>query len=208
VRALSFAFACPHCSVYSTFQVTAEYGNQYWGGFAKILRCDHCRQLVYVILGTRDTPSGKIASKEILDYYPKRMPKLEDSIPKNVASDYVEAVKCFDVGANRASASMCRRALQSSVLERGAKKGKLFDQINELFEKQIITKDIKDWAHEIRLTANIGAHPDEDGLKDVTPTEAKELLNFMEQYLNYVYIMPDKVAKKRANKEKKSKPQK
>lgn len=200
-----FAFTCPHCGVYSTFRVSAEYGNQFWGGFAKILGCDHCRQLVYVILGATDTRSGKIASEEILDCYPKRMPKLEDSIPKNVASDYIEAIKCFDVGANRASASMCRRALQSSVLERGAKKGKLFDQINELFEKQIITKDIKDWAHEIRLTANIGAHPDEDGLEDVTPTEAKELLDFTEQYLNYVYIMPDKVAKKRAKKMSKEK---
>lgn len=123
MKSLVFAFVCPHCGVHSTFHVSAEYGNQFWGGFADILCCDHCRQLVYVVLGFRTAPVGtKVATEEILDYYPKRLPKLEDSIPKNVASDYVEAIKCFDVGANRASAAMCRRALQSSVIERGAKK--------------------------------------------------------------------------------------
>jgi hypothetical protein len=208
VKPLVFAFECPHCGVYSTFKVSAEYGNEYWGGFAKILLCDHCSKLVYVVLGARPIPRGQTASEEIKDYYPKRKPKLEDSIPKRVASDYVEAIKCFDVGAEKASAAMCRRALQNSIIEKGAKKGKLVDQIDELFEKQIITKDIKDWAHEIRLTGNVGAHPDEDGLQDVSPKEAKELLEFMEEYLNYVYVMPDKVAKKRAEKKGKATPKK
>ena len=141
-----------------------------------------------------------------MDYYPKRTPKMDSSIPESVAEDYAEAIKCFDVGANRASAAMCRRALQSSVLERGAKKAKLRDQIDDLREKQIITGAIGDWAHEIRLTGNIGAHPDEDGLEDVSPEDADGLIKFMEEYLNYVYVMPAKVAKKRAEKEKKIKP--
>lgn len=127
---------------------------------------------------------------------------MDSSIPESVAEDYTEAIKCFDVGANRASAAMCRRALQSSVIERGAKKAKLSDQIDDLREKQIITEAIRDWAHEIRLTGNIGAHPDEDGLEDVSPEDADELIKFMEQYLNYVYVMPDKVTKKREKKEK------
>jgi len=138
--------------------------------------------------------------REIVDQYPKRVPIMDKSVPSEVARDYVEAIKCFDVGANRGSVVMCRRSLQSSVIERGAKKGRLVDQIDELHDNQIITKDIRDWAHEIRLTGNIGAHPDEDGLEDVTPDDAEELLKFMEEYLNYVYIMPAKVAEKRAKK--------
>jgi hypothetical protein len=43
----------------------------------------------------------------------------------------------------------------------------------------------------------MGAHPDEDGLAEVTQQEAEDLINFMEEYLNYVYVMPAKVAKKR-----------
>lgn len=201
-----FALVCPHCGVYSTFRVSAEHSNQYWGGFARILNCEHCRKHLYVIINPELDLRGNLVNPEdIIDYYPKRTPKPDDSIPKNVADDYVEAVKCFDVKANKASVAMCRRALQSSVIEKGAKKDRLVDQIDELHERQIITKDIRDWAHEIRLTGNIGAHPDEDGLQDVTHEEAEELIKFTEEYLNYVYIMPAKVAQKRARKTKKEK---
>jgi len=159
-----------------------------------IIRCDHCRGLILFI-----KQDGKT-----VDQYPKKVPIIDKSVPSRVAEDYVEAIKCFDIGANRASVVMCRRALQSSVIEKGAEKDRLVDQIDELYDTQIITKDIKDWAHEIRLTGNIGAHPDEDGLEDVTPEDAEELLKFMEEYLNYVYIMPAKVAAKRARKKKKT----
>jgi hypothetical protein len=137
---------------------------------------------------------------KLMDQYPKKIPKLHESIPSDVADDYVEAIKCFDVGAWKASSVMCRRSLQESVIEKGAKKDKLIDQIDELCDQEIITKDIKDWAQEIRLTGNIGAHPDKDGLEDVTEDDAKELINFMEEYLNYVYILPSKVVAKRARK--------
>lgn len=94
---------------------------------------------------------------------------------------------------------MCRRALQSSVIEKGASKGKrLVDQIDELYGNGAITKDIRDWAHEIRLTANIGAHPDD--LEDITADDAQELIKFTEEYLNYVYVMPAMVLAKRAKK--------
>lgn len=201
VNTLTFAFECPHCGVYATFKVNAEFGNPYWGGFAKILGCDNCRQLVYVVTDPAlDSRHNQFNPTKIIDYYPKRTPKVDGSVPENVANDFMEAMVCFDVGTNKASAAMCRRALQSSMLERGAKKERLANQIDELFEKQIITKDIRDWAHEIRLTGNIGAHPDEDGLENITRADAAELIKFMEEYLNYVYVMPAKVAEKRAKK--------
>jgi hypothetical protein len=161
--------------------------------------------MVYIITDpTLDLGGDRQANPDrIIDYYPKRAPKLDDSIPKDVAEDYAEALRCYDISANKASAAMCRRALQTSVIEKGARKDRLEKQIDELFEKEVITKEIRDWAHEIRLTGNIGAHPDEDGLATVTPAEAKELIDFMEEYLKYVYIMPAKVASKRAKKENK-----
>jgi len=153
-----------------------------------------------VINPETDHKGDAVHPNEIIDYYPKRAPKPDSSIPKKVTDDYVEAIKCFDVGANKASVVMCRRALQNSAIEKGAKKGRLVDQIDELYGREIITKDVRDWTHEIRLTANIGAHPDEDGLQVVTQEEADELIKFTEEYLNYVYIMPAKVAKRRARK--------
>lgn len=178
---------CPHCYTHSTASLRDRTRGK--TALFEIYQCDNCEELVLFIYSDTE-----------IHQYPTRIPKLDESIPKQVADDYIEAIRCFDVGAKKASVVMCRRALQNSVIERGAKKDKLLNQIDELFGSQIITKDIKDWAHEIRLTGNIGAHPDEDGLKDVSGEDANELIKFMEEYLNYVYIMPAMVAKKRAKK--------
>ena len=194
-----FDFVCPHCGVHATFTIQSEYrrlgkGEPEWLApkktyHAYILQCDKCHEIVY----RHEDARG-------FDIYPKRTPKMDKSIPTEVAKDYIEAMKCFDVSAVRASVVMCRRALQSSVLGKGATKDRLADQIEELYNKGIITGSIKDWAHEIRLTGNVGAHPDRDGLKDVTPEEAKELLDFVEEYVNYVYTMPSRVKAKRKRK--------
>ncbi len=175
---------CPYCDVRSTVSWRTQITGK--SQVFEILQCDNCNELIL-----------RITEGKYVRHYPARIPKLDTSIPEQVANDYVEAIKCFDVGANKAAVVMCRRALQNSVLEKGAKKEKLFDQIDELHTNQVITKDIKDWAHEIRITGNIGAHPDQDGLEDVTKEDAEELIRFMEEYLNYVYTMPSVLAKKR-----------
>ncbi len=171
------------------------------------MECDHCNNFLYVITSTYANSHDNNMNK-IKDYYPKNRPKVDGIVPENVASVFLEAMVCFNVGAFRASAAMCRRALETSALERGATKGKkLVEQINELCEKQAITKDIKDWCHQIRIIGNMGAHPDDDGLEIVSQTDADDLINFMEEYLNYVYIMPAKVAEKRKRKTSLNKPQ-
>jgi len=182
-----FSFACPFCNVHSTFSLWV--GSTNHGIFA----CDKCGGVVYFIM----------EKDQVKDYYPKRIPQTDESIPTEIANDYKEAVKCFDVGAFKASVVMSRRAIQSSALEKGIKKGKLRDQIDELHAKKFIPDSVKEWAQEIRLTGNIGAHPDEDLLQDVTKQDAEEMIKFLEQYLNYVYVMPAKVEAQRERRQKK-----
>lgn len=183
-------FKCPHCNAVSTHKIACGNGDHV------LLICDNCDKIVYVMLKHVPQEHGG-AVPAIADMYPKRTPKTDIAIPRNVADDYIEAVKCFDVGAHRASVVMCRRALQSSAIDRGAKKERLADQINELFQRGIITKELEDWSHEIRLSGNIGAHPNEDGLQDVVKDDTEEIIAFLEEFLNYVYIMPSRVSSRR-----------
>lgn len=209
---------CPYCdtkATYSAFYDPREHMSKLKEGrlYHVLAYCDNekCGRVILLIFKgvTMTTDRGyEYIDTELVDQYPKRTPKSHKSIPRQVADDYIEAIKCFDIDAWKATVAMCRRALQGSVIEKGAKKERLVDQIDELYDQQIITKDIKDWAHEIRLTGNIGAHPDKDGLENVTKEDAKELIDFMEEYLNYVYIMPSKVESKRAKKAKLEAPKK
>lgn len=117
--------------------------------------------------------------------------EVDPAISPHIASDYLEALLCRRIGAYKATVTMCRRALQTSLLEMGAsKKWRLEKQIDELFGGGKITQAIRDEAHRIRLLGNVGAHPDKDGLKDVSEQEVEQMLKFMDAYFQCVYITP------------------
>jgi Ribonuclease G/E len=75
----------------------------------------------------------------------------------------------------------------------GAKKKRLTDQIDELATQGKITEPLKEFAHEIRVTRNMGAHPDKDGLEEVTEQDAKDIVEFTREFLHHVYVMPAKL---------------
>ena len=54
-------------------------------------------------------------------------------------------------------------------------------------------EQLGDVAHKIRLGGNAGAHPDKDGLKDVTEDDARRLLEFLEDFVRYVYEIPGRL---------------
>ncbi|GAH27643.1 unnamed protein product [marine sediment metagenome] len=89
---------------------------------------------------------------------------------------------------SRASATMIRRALQNTCIDKGATKGsKLLDQINELAQKGVITSDIKEWATVTRWIGNDAAHPESP---EVEIEEAESIIALTEQLLNVIYISP------------------
>lgn len=126
-------------------------------------------------------PSLEITEIDIFNWY----------IEGSIIDDFKEAIKCYEIEAYKACVTMCRRSLQSAVVEKWANPDDLLrKQINNL----PIAQEIKDRAHEIRLFGNRGAHPNSDLLEEVTEAEAKETIDFLKQFFNYLYIMPKKVA--------------
>jgi hypothetical protein len=138
---------------------------------------------------------------------------------KGVAEDFSEALRCQWIKAHKACVVMCRRAVQASALALGAPKGKKLDQqIDALFAAGKITGPLKDFAHEVRLTGNKGAHPDkdaaastttspdaadraedDDNLQDVSEKDADDIVEFTREYLHHIYVMPAKLkARKKA----------
>jgi len=88
---------------------------------------------------------------------------LPPTIPKEVLSDYIEAVKTINVRAYEATVAMARRVLQQALEDKGASRGRrLLDQINELRDKGILDKAIASLAHGIRQYGNYSAHPQTD----------------------------------------------
>lgn len=191
---MALVMTCPSCKIPTQFTVRTTSGlNQIWN-------CTVCGQVIYLETSVGD--ATMVDKGTIKDYYPKVIPKLDESIPDKINQDMKEAYVCYDNNCFKASVAMARRALQNAVRDKGAKGEDLYNEIENLASKHIITPELKDWAHEIRSLGNIGAHPEEDGLDEVSKEDAKDIINFASEFLKYSYVMPSEVAKRRAKREK------
>lgn len=162
---------------------------------AFIWSCNGCNQPVFS-LGRGNASDNALMAQ----VWPLRASTFEglDGIPDKLHEDVQEAHLCFAVDAHRAAVAMARRALQLSAVDKGAPDSRLVDQIDWLAEQRLITDDLRDLAHEVRLGGNLGAHPDRDGLRTVSKEDAEAVLGFLESFLTYVYRVPAKVARVRA----------
>ena len=161
-----------------------EYNDVWWIGV-----CNYCKSPVLV------HNKGDII-------YPHPLPSPTDErVPENIRKDINEAKICFSIGAYRACAVMARRALQTACIEKGASKGRLVDQLEELADKGIITKDLKEWADVVRWVGNDAAHP---GSEEVKKEDAEDILKLAEQFVHVVYVTPA-IAKYRKTKRRKEK---
>lgn len=203
---------CPHCGA----KVHIE---KLWGAhhlfdngdveFYIIFRCKPCKKL---LLKTYVFRQNRYASKTELEAigWDEKYPASLDTelskidlqyLSKEIFSDYKEALKCKSIGADRASCAMFRRSLQGALVELGANEKE--DLINQIDNLSALPKDIKDWAHQIRIFGNWGAHPDKDKLKEVNAEEVAETHDFISKFFIYMFIMPRKVAESRKKREEK-----
>lgn len=124
------------------------------------------------------------------------------SIPQKVREDIAEAERCYYATAYRASVTMYRRAVQNIILDKIAdpaiKKKHLVDQIDALFTIGLITKDLKDTAHEIRHFGNFGAHPSDDALDNTSSGDAEMIGQLTFDLIRTIYITPFQAAELKA----------
>jgi hypothetical protein len=161
--------------------------------------CEGCQRPLFLVLDYNETT--------ILRTFPPVSLERPAHVPEGVAADYVEASLCLSVGAYKAAAAMCRRALQAAALQKGAGKGDLVAQIDKLVENGALNASLADAAHQVRYFGNYGAHPDGDGLGEIAEGEAESICDLTWQVLEGLYVNPARVeAVKAALAAKKTRP--
>ena len=94
---------------------------------------------------------------------------------------------------------LCRRVLDIStkkLLGDEAGKESLSQRIQMIYKKGLITEQMKEWAHIVRIDANKAVHTDEV----FTPIEASQILSFIEMFLVYAFTLPAMVEARREQK--------
>jgi len=121
--------------------------------------------------------------------YPPQDKQLGRSVPIPIRQAYQEAVACFKAKAFTASAIMCRKTLEGLCVEHGVKAGNLAKSLKELKEKGLIEGRLLEWAEALRNFGNEAAH---DVLVNIAPQDAKDIIEFTEALIEYVFTYRDR----------------
>jgi|GEM_PF-1043217 len=201
---------CPYCKAMSAFScmfnAVGTFQDKHYP--INVWKCHYCDRGIFIKDRTTMDYYEAQKSLDIEVIFPSNEPEVNDKVPAGISNDYIESAKCFNIAAYKASVVMARRAIQKMCLNLGADKTKkLYQQIEDLKNNGKLHSDLADIATEVRFLGNDGAHPEDDGLDEVSKEDAEEILGFTLELLDDLYVRPEKVREMRQRREAKKAPQ-
>lgn len=136
---------------------------------------------------------------QLIDIIPKPTTlNAPDHTPPRAAMAFIEAKDNLGRCRFDTSVMLCRKVLDIATREllgNDSKDEKLVKRISMLHGKGLITDQMKEWAHIVRIDSNGAVHSDEEFSKE----DAQEMIGFTEVFLLYAFTLPDMVDNKKQN---------
>lgn len=193
--------ACPYCGIANPnlygkgpqdgphlfWSESAEGTNlRIWGTYV----CASCGGLVLAGASGFDTGRTRHANSiSIVLPEPRTIPI---EIPERARAYLVEAAKTLSAPA--ASLMVSASAVDSMLKTKGYKDGNLYTRINKAAADHVVTNEMAEWAHHIRLEANGQRHADDE---EAIPTkiEAERSLEFALALAEFLFVLPARVTR-------------
>lgn len=190
---------CPFCHESGNFSVEHHAEKVKANSQKKLnfdtLRCDNCRGYVMCLWSASEFQWGGLYEYKVLPW-PLRFERYPDEWPEAVGRYWVQAKRCISDENWDAAAVMARSALQLAARDRGATGTSLRAEIDSLADQGALPPLMKDWAHELRELGNEAAHPRPTSA-GTQATDAKDIVTFLDYFLEYVYSLPARIEKYR-----------
>ena len=202
---------CPHCGAgNTTFNAISEVlGEPHSQNIFRwiVLQCPVCFGVVTANVEANANRNGNplhsiqglLSSQcRIRATYPAPRPiNIPMYLPENVAKAFKDGCECVKRQPTLACTGF-RRALELGLkqLAPEIEAWKLEKRIDKLADQHLITPDIKEWAHQIRLDGNAGVHDDDER----TVEQAEEMESLTRFVLTYIYTLPKQVEEARTKK--------
>lgn len=184
---------CPQCSI------AAPTLARVWGSEGPTVRRDggvprHWATYLCISCGSAVSATGVHdgGAKFIgVQLFPEPKQAHEDIPP--VARQYLQ--QAYDtLHAPDAAAVMAGSAVDAMLKEKGLTKGSLYDRIDEALAANLLTKEMAEWAHSVRLGSNRPRHADASR-PHVLPDEAKQSVDFAEALGNFLFVLSAKITR-------------
>lgn len=210
---------CPRCEKQSSFDVLGSIPLTFDGGYiigygsepntpthqeqASVLLCRHCKQGISVLeekwvgdhCASEGIKSGGTVWWKGYHWWPLCGANLHKSVPQPITDAYHEASLALSANCPRAAAVMARRTLEAIAADKGETSGTLAQQLDSMSKKGLLHPTLQEWAKEVRLIGNSGAHF--DPINTVSTEDAKQLINFIKDLSNFLYVLPFELNERR-----------
>ena len=183
---------CPFCSESGNFELACHQEKKKPNG-NKVLnfdtyQCGNCASFVQVFWSAGD---------RLHDYkvqpWPQKLERYPEHWPEAVGRYWLQAKRNLKDENWDAAALMARSALQIALREHDAKGKNLYQEIDDLSNKRVLPPIMQEWSHNVRELGNDSAHPKPEQ-KATNPIDAKDIVQFLDFLLEYLYTLPKRIS--------------
>jgi hypothetical protein len=180
---------CPHCcidnpnlaTVLQEFSTTADdnTNQRLW----RIYKCRRCGGIVTAWAWPHD--------KFVRQTYPE-VEKVDQNLPGKIGVFLQQAMD--SVAAPIGAVLLCASAVDEMLKQKNYVTGTLYQRIEAAAADHLLTKEMAEWAHQVRLDANSQRHADiASGLPTIE--EARQSIEFTKVLGEFIFVLPAKVTR-------------
>jgi hypothetical protein len=122
--------------------------------------------------------------------------EINTAIPDRARKFLIQAVE--SVHAPSGAVMLAASSVDAMLKAKGYKKGRLYDRIEEAATNHLITAEMAEWAHEVRLDANDERHADE-AAPFPKKEDAQRCIAFAKALAEFMFVLPARVARGRSS---------
>ncbi len=197
----SFDVFCPQCNILVEAKVIAEgfaefrsdavnpideVDTEYHGERYSVCLCRRCNQPFLVRQSLYGIPGEFENFTEETVLYPGESKLLPEKLPESVKTAYDQAARSLHASLFEPCVLMSRKCLEAICKIFDTKGRDLNARLGKLHEEGHIDSRLLNWAHQVRLIGNEAAH---DIDTPVTKEDARDVLDFTEAILIYVFSL-------------------
>ncbi len=199
-----YNITCPFCLEKGNFSTAFHAEKKKHNSDKKLnfdtLECGNCKGYVMVLWSAGEY-SGGLYGYRVLPW-PLKIESFPEHWSADVGRYWLQAKRNVKDENWDAAALMARSALQIALREQKARGSSLKQEINDLASKGILPPIIKKWSDEVRELGNESAHP-APGQPATNSEDAKDIVEFLDYLLEYLYTLPYQIKQYRERKKEK-----
>jgi hypothetical protein len=177
---------CPHCFIFKptlteVFRIQTTSDNGTNGRLWSAYKCSQCGSLV--------TASANPNNKVVHQIFPI-IESVHEAIPERPKEYLKQAMETTFAPAG--SLMLCASSVDAMLKEKGFNSGSLYSRIKLAIDAHILTSEMGEWAHKVRLEANDQRHSDYNSPLPTTE-DAENCIQFVKALAEFLFVLPHKI---------------